>query len=133
MSRRKGFEQGLAACLTGHCVQQTPSCRQLSDGSWTSQVVVCTSQTIFDTDCGGMAEVVAHVVVMCDTQVKDMKESIGTQERALSELTNTCTAFKRHHMTVTDKFGRLDKQVWQLDEVCTELSAVHAAWLCFFF
>jgi hypothetical protein len=70
-------------------------------------------------------------------QVKDMKESIGTQERALSELTNTCTAFKRHQVTVIEKFERLDKQVWDTMLVtvcCIELLlwlrfSEYACWL----
>lgn len=55
-----------------------------------------------------------HVV-----QVKDVREKITSNDRALAEVTNTAATLKAHHATVMDKFQRLEAQVKRV-QGCSE-------------
>jgi hypothetical protein len=44
-------------------------------------------------------------------QVKDVREQITANERALGEVTNTAATLKAHQATVMDKIQRVETQV----------------------
>lgn len=52
-------------------------------------------------------------------QVKDAKESISINERALAELVNTGATLRQHQATLQDKFQRQEAQVgkWQRQKI----------------